>query len=393
MMDTESWLARARARESVWRSWRHELHAHPELAYEEQRTAAFVADRLRSFGLEPIEGLAGTGVVAVLQGRGGDGPMIALRADMDALPIPEANTFAYASREPGKMHACGHDGHTAMLLAAAELLAADPAFAGTVVFIFQPAEEGGGGAKRMVEEGFFERFPVRELYGMHNWPGLPVGQFAVHSGPVMAGTERFRIALRGRGTHAAMPHLGDDVVAAGAALVQALQTVVSRRVDPLQAAVVSVTQFHAGHAFNVIPAEAELAGTVRAFSPELFSRIREALERIGQGVASAYGLSLDVEWDEGYPPTINTASAAARCAEAAVALVGAQNVCREALPSMGAEDFAFFLQHRPGAYVWIGNGPGEGGCLLHSPHYDFNDELLSLGAAYWATLVTHVLSA
>lgn len=392
-MEARRWLVRAQSRERVWREWRHELHAHPELAYEERRTAAFVAERLRSFGLDPVEGLAETGVVAVLEGRRGEGPMIALRADMDALPIPEANTFAHASREPGKMHACGHDGHTAMLLAAAELLAADPAFAGTVVFVFQPAEEGGGGAKRMVEEGFFERYPVREIYGMHNWPGLPVGQFAVHSGPVMAGTERFRIVLRGRGTHAAMPHLGDDVIAAGAALVQSLQTVVSRRVDPLQAAVLSVTQFHAGHAFNVIPAEAELAGTVRAFSPELFSRIGEAIERIGQGVASAYGLSLDVEWDEGYPPTINTASAAARCAEAAVALVGAQNVCREALPSMGAEDFAFFLQHRPGAYVWIGNGPGEGGCLLHSPHYDFNDELLSLGAAYWATLVTHVLSA
>lgn len=392
-MDTESWLAWARARESVWRSWRHELHAHPELAYEERRTAAFVADRLRSFGLEPIEGLAGTSVVAVLRGRGGDGPMIALRADMDALPIPEANTFAYASREPGKMHACGHDGHTAMLLAAAELLAADPAFAGTVVFVFQPAEEGGGGARRMVEEGFFERFPVRELYGMHNWPGLPVGQFAVHSGPVMAGTERFRIALRGRGTHAAMPHLGDDVVAAGAALVQALQTVVSRRVDPLQAAVVSVTQFHAGHAFNVIPEEAELAGTVRAFAPELFSRIREELERIGRGVAAAFGLSFRIEWDEGYPPTINTAAEAARCAEAAAALVGAPNVRRNEPPSMGAEDFAFFLQHRPGAYVWIGNGPGEGGCLLHSPHYDFNDEILPLGAAYWATLATRVLAA
>lgn len=392
-MEARRWLVRAQSRERVWREWRHELHAHPELAYEERRTAAFVAERLRSFGLDPVEGLAETGVVAVLEGRRGEGPMIALRADMDALPIPEANTFAHASREPGKMHACGHDGHTAMLLAAAELLASEPAFAGTVVFVFQPAEEGGGGAKRMVEEGFFERYPVREVYGMHNWPGLPVGQFAVHSGPVMAGTERFRIVLRGRGTHAAMPHLGDDVIAAGAALVQSLQTVVSRRVDPLQAAVLSVTRFHAGHAFNVIPAEAELAGTVRAFSPELFSRIREALERIGQGVASAYGLSLDVEWDEGYPPTINTASAAARCAEAAVALVGAQNVCREALPSMGAEDFAFFLQHRPGAYVWIGNGPGEGGCLLHSPHYDFNDELLSLGAAYWATLVTHVLSA
>jgi hippurate hydrolase len=392
-MEARRWLVRAQSRERVWREWRHELHAHPELAYEERRTAAFVAERLRSFGLDPVEGLAETGVVAVLEGRRGEGPMIALRADMDALPIPEANTFAHASREPGKMHACGHDGHTAMLLAAAELLAADPAFAGTVVFVFQPAEEGGGGAKRMVEEGFFERYPVREIYGMHNWPGLPVGQFAVHSGPVMAGTERFRIVLRGRGTHAAMPHLGDDVIAAGAALVQSLQTVVSRRVDPLQAAVLSVTQFHAGHAFNVIPAEAEFAGTVRAFSPELFSRIREAIERIGQGVASAYGLSLDVEWDEGYPPTINTASAAARCAEAAVALVGAQNVCREAPPSMGAEDFAFFLQHRPGAYVWIGNGPGEGGCLLHSPHYDFNDELLSLGAAYWATLVTQVLSA
>lgn len=392
-MEARRWLVRAQSRERVWREWRHELHAHPELAYEERRTAAFVAERLRAFGLDPVEGLAETGVVAVLEGRRGEGPMIALRADMDALPIPEANTFAHASREPGKMHACGHDGHTAMLLAAAELLAGDPAFAGTVVFVFQPAEEGGGGAKRMVEEGFFERYPVREIYGMHNWPGLPVGQFAVHSGPVMAGTERFRIVLRGRGTHAAMPHLGDDVIAAGAALVQSLQTVVSRRVDPLQAAVLSVTQFHAGHAFNVIPAEAELAGTVRAFSPELFSRIREAIERIGQGVASAYDLSLDVEWDEGYPPTINTASAAARCAEAAVALVGAQNVCREAPPSMGAEDFAFFLQHRPGAYIWIGNGPGEGGCLLHSPHYDFNDELLSLGAAYWATLVTHVLSA
>lgn len=392
-MEARRWLVRARSRERVWREWRHELHAHPELAYEERRTAAFVAERLRSFGLDPVEGLAETGVVAVLEGRRGEGPMIALRADMDALPIPEANTFAHASREPGKMHACGHDGHTAMLLAAAELLAGDPAFAGTVVFVFQPAEEGGGGAKRMVEEGFFERYPVREIYGMHNWPGLPVGQFAVHSGPVMAGTERFRIVLRGRGTHAAMPHLGDDVIAAGAALVQSLQTVVSRRVDPLQAAVLSVTQFHAGHAFNVIPAEAELAGTVRAFSPELFSRIRDALERIGQGVASAYGLSLDVEWDEGYPPTINTASAAARCAEAAVALVGEQNVCRDALPSMGAEDFAFFLQHRPGAYVWIGNGPGEGGCLLHSPHYDFNDELLPLGAAYWSALVTHVLAA
>ena len=387
-MDTESWLARARARESVWRSWRHELHAHPELAYEERRTAAFVADRLRSFGLEPIEGLAGTSVVAVLRGRGGDGPMIALRADMDALPIPEANTFAYASREPGKMHACGHDGHTAMLLAAAELLAADPAFAGTVVFVFQPAEEGGGGARRMVEEGFFERFPVRELYGMHNWPGLPVGQFAVHSGPVMAGTERFRIALRGRGTHAAMPHLGDDVVAAGAALVQALQTVVSRRVDPLQAAVVSVTQFHAGHAFNVIPEEAELAGTVRAFAPELFSRIREELERIGRGVAAAFGLSFRIEWDEGYPPTINTAAEAARCAEAAAALVGAPNVRRNEPPSMGAEDFAYMLAARPGAYLFLGTGPGAG---LHHPAYDFNDAAAPIGASFFARLVERAL--
>ena len=392
-MEAGHWLARARARESIWREWRHELHAHPELAYEERRTAAFVARQLRSFGLEPIEGLAGTGVVAVLEGRGGDGPMIALRADMDALPVAEANTFAHASREPGKMHACGHDGHTTMLLAAAELLAAEPAFSGSVVFVFQPAEEGGGGARRMVEEGFFERFPVRELYGMHNWPGLPAGQFAVHSGPVMAGTERFRIALRGRGTHAAMPHLGKDVVVAGAALVQALQTVVSRQVDPLQPAVLSVTQFHAGHAFNVIPEEAELAGTVRAFAPELFVRIREALERIGQGVAATYGISCAVEWDEGYPPTISTAAEAARCAEVAAALVGAQNVRREEPPSMGAEDFAFFLQHRPGAYVWIGNGASEGGCLLHSPHYDFNDEILPLGAAYWAALATHVLAA
>lgn len=390
-MEAGHWLARARARESIWREWRHELHAHPELAYEERRTAAFVARQLRSFGLEPIEGLAGTGVVAVLEGRGGDGPMIALRADMDALPVAEANTFAHASREPGKMHACGHDGHTTMLLAAAELLAAEPAFSGSVVFVFQPAEEGGGGARRMVEEGFFERFPVRELYGMHNWPGLPAGQFAVHSGPVMAGTERFRISLRGRGTHAAMPHLGDDVVVAGAALVQALQTVVSRQVDPLQPAVLSVTQFHAGHAFNVIPEEAELAGTVRAFAPELFVRIREALDRIGQGVAATYGISCAVEWDEGYPPTINTAEAA-RCAEVAAALVGAQNVRREEPPSMGAEDFAFFLQHRPGAYVWIGNGASEGGCLLHSPHYDFNDEILPLGAAYWATLAIRVLA-
>ncbi|MBI5781187.1 MAG: amidohydrolase [Rhodocyclales bacterium] len=391
-MQARRWLERAQNRAQAWREWRRALHAHPELAYEEQRTAAFVAERLRAFGLEPLEGLAGTGVVAALRGRGGEGPMIALRADMDALPIPEANTFAHASREPGKMHACGHDGHTVMLLAAAELLAADPLFAGTVVFVFQPAEEGGGGARRMVEEGFFERFPVREVYGMHNWPGLPAGQFAVHSGPVMAGTERFRITLRGRGTHAAMPHLGEDVVAAGAALVQALQTVVSRRLDPLQPAVVSVTQFHAGHAFNVIPEEAELAGTVRAFAPTLFARVREELERIGRGVAAAFGLSFRIEWDEGYPPTINTVEEAARCAEAAAALVGEQSVRREEPPSMGAEDFAFFLQHRPGAYVWIGNGEGEGGCLLHSPHYDFNDEILPLGAAYWAMLATRVLA-
>lgn len=365
---------------------RRDFHAHPELAFEEHRTAEKVAAHLESLGIEVHTGIGGTGVVGVIRAGEGGGAM-GLRADMDALSITERNDFPHRSRHPGRMHACGHDGHTTMLLAAAEALVATRNFRGTVYLIFQPAEEGEGGARAMIEEGLLDRFPMAAVFGMHNWPGLEAGHFAVHSGPVMACADRFDIEVGGHGAHGAMPHLGVDPVLAGAALVQALQSVASRTIDPLDSIVVSITQFHSGEAYNVIPDRARLSGTVRAFRPEIQERVEATMQRICAGVAAAFGASVHFEYRRGYPPTINDSRAAELCASVAESLVGVQGVRRQARPSMGAEDFAYFLMERPGAYVWLGNGPGEGGCTLHNPHYDFNDEILLTGARYWVRLV------
>ncbi|MDD2873455.1 MAG: M20 family metallopeptidase [Azoarcus sp.] len=371
---------------------RRDIHAHPELAFMEHRTASVVVETLKAAGIEVHQGIGGTGVVGVI--RAGRGlRAIGLRADMDALSITERNTFEHRSTHAGCMHACGHDGHTTMLLGAALALAEHRGFDGIVYLIFQPAEEGEGGGRVMIEDGLFERFPMESVFGMHNWPGIPAGQFAVHAGPVMASADRFDIRILGTGAHAAMPHLGADPVAAGAALVQAIQTIVSRTLDPADAAVVSVTQFHAGEAYNVIPDRAELSGTVRAFSEPVQQRIEQRLGELCAGIGAAFGVRVDFEYRRGYPPTINTPSEAALCVDTAASLVGADKVDTTARPSMGAEDFSYFLQRKPGAYVWIGNGPGEGGCMLHNPNYDFNDEILPVGVAYWVQLVKRLLPA
>jgi amidohydrolase len=371
---------------------RHDLHAHPELAFQEQRTSDRVAEFLAAQGIAVHRGLAGTGVVGILK-RGDSPRAIGLRADMDALPVREQNLFPHRSRHDGRMHACGHDGHTAMLLGAAQHLAAHPDFDGTVVFIFQPAEESDGGARVMIEQGLFQQFPVSAVFGMHNWPGLPAGQFAVHNGPVMACADQFDILLRGHGAHAAMPHQGRDPLLAGAALVQALQSVVSRRLDPLESAVVSITQFFAGgEAYNVIPAEARIGGTVRAFKPEIEDAIEAAMEDLCAGIAAAHGVQATLDYRRGYPPTLNTQAEAALCRDVLIDMVGAANVRTDAAPSMGAEDFSYMLREKPGCYVWIGNGLAEGGCMLHNPLYDFNDAILPLGSSYWVRLVQKLLS-
>jgi len=372
---------------------RHDLHAHPELAYDEHRTSQVVADFLTARGIAVHRGLAGTGVVGLLK-QGTSPRMIGLRADMDALPVLEQNNFPHRSRHDGRMHACGHDGHTAMLLAAAEHLAAHPNFDGTVVFIFQPAEETDGGARVMIEQGLFQQFPVQSVYGMHNWPGLPAGQFAVHRGPVMACADQFDILIQGHGAHAAMPHQGKDALLAGAALVQGLQGIVSRTLDPLDAAVLSVTQFFAGgEAYNVIPAQVKIGGTVRAFKPEVQDHMEATMERQCAGVGAAHGVQISLNYRRGYPPTVNTVAEADTCATVLAGLVGQDQVRTDLNPSMGAEDFAFMLKEKPGCYVWIGNGLAEGGCMLHNPRYDFNVELLTLGASYWVRLVESLLSA
>jgi len=369
---------------------RRDLHAHPELAFAEHRTADLIARHLEALGIEVHRGLGTTGVVGVVRG-GRSLRAIGLRADIDALAIQERNEFAHRSVHAGCMHACGHDGHTTMLLGAAETLVSRRDFDGTVYLIFQPAEEGEGGGLAMIEDGLFERFPMESVFGMHNWPGMPSGHFAVHPGPVMASADRFDITVTGRGAHAAMPHLGADPVTAGAAFVQAIQTIVSRSVDPTDAAVISVTQFHAGEAYNAIPDRAQLCGTVRAFSEAVQDQIEAALGRVGDGIAAAFGVEVAVEYRRGYPPTVNAAAEAALCAEVAATLVGPDRVTTMARPSMGAEDFAYFLQRKPGCYVWIGNGAGEGGCTLHNPTYDFNDEIIPTGVAYWVELVRRIL--
>ncbi len=373
---------------------RRDLHAHPELAFEERRTAGIVAARLRELGIEVHEGIAKTGVVGVLKAGGSD-RAIGLRADMDALPLPEMNVFPHRSRHEGRMHACGHDGHTAMLLGAAEALARlrdTGAFDGAVVFIFQPAEEHEGGGRVMVEEGLFERFPVQMVFGLHNWPGLPAGSLAVTEGPVMAGADRFEIVIGGRGAHAAMPHQGTDTILAGAALVQALQGLVSRQTDPLDSAVVSVTRFQAGFADNILPEQAVLGGTVRSFRPELQDALEEGMRRVCNGIETTHRVRVELHYARGYPPTINAAEPSFICREVARQVVSGEQVFTHLKPSMGAEDFAYLSRVVPGCYVWLGNGPGEGGCMLHSPHYDFNDEIIATGIRYWVRLVEKALA-
>jgi hippurate hydrolase len=370
---------------------RRDIHAHPELAFGEKRTSAKVAGYLDGLGLEVHRGIARTGVVAKLS-LGSSRRAIGLRADMDALPLAEMNTFPHHSTHEGKMHACGHDGHTAMLLGAAEALCKLRSFDGTVYFIFQPAEEHEGGGRVMVEEGLFERFPMDMVFGLHNWPGMAAGSFGVTEGPVMAGTDSFELAITGRGGHAAMPHQAVDVVLAGSALVQAAQSLVSRNTDPLAAAVVSVTRFHAGQVDNVLPETALLGGTVRTLNAELQDALEAGLRRICAGIEATYRVHIDLRYQRGYPPTVNASGPSLIARETAREVAGEGQVLTHLPPSMGAEDFAYLARVVPACYVWLGNGPGEGGCMLHSPHYDFNDEIIATGIRYWVRLAERALA-
>jgi len=370
-------------------AWRRDIHAHPETAFEEHRTSDFVAARLAEFGIEVHRGLAGTGVVGTLRGARPGRRAIAIRADMDALDVPERNHFEHRSTHHGKMHACGHDGHTTMLLGAARYLAETRNFAGTVHFVFQPAEENEAGGRVMVEQGLFQQFPVEAVYGMHNWPGLAAGKFAVRPGPLLAAADIFEITVRGKGAHGAMPHTGVDPVVVAAQITLAFQTIVSRNTHPLDGAVVSVTQVHGGDAFNVIPEEVVLRGTSRSFKPEVQDMIETNMRRIAEGIAGSMGASLSWRYERRYPPTVNSPTETEIAAAAAAEIVGGQNLVCDFTPSMGSEDFAFMLQAKPGCYILIGNG--DTSSSLHNPHYDFNDEILPLGASYWSRLVERVL--
>jgi len=379
---------------------RRDIHAHPELCFQEVRTADLVAQRLTEWGIEVHRGMGTTGVVGIVHGRDGGacGRAIGLRADMDALPMTELNTFAHASRHAGKMHACGHDGHTAMLLAAAQHLAQTRDFDGTACLIFQPAEEGGGGAREMIKDGLFERFPMEAVFGMHNWPGLPVGSFALSVGPVMASSNEFHITIRGKGAHAALPHNGIDPVPVACQMVQAFQTIITRNKKPVDAGVISVTMIHTGEATNVVPDSCEIQGTVRTFTFEVLDLIEQRMQAIAEHTAAAFGATVEFRFRRNYPPTVNHPAETAFAREVLAEVVGPAQVLAQE-PTMGAEDFAYMLQARPGCYLFIGNGDGahrggyEGGghdvgpCMLHNPHYDFNDELIPLGATAWVRLV------
>ena len=365
---------------------RRDIHAHPELGFEETRTADIVAKKLEAFGLEVHRGIGKTGVVGVLR-AGSSKRSVGLRADMDALPIVEANTFAHRSTQPGRMHACGHDGHTTMLLGAAQYLAETRAFEGVVNFIFQPAEEGIGGARAMIADGLFERFPCDNVFGMHNRPGLPLGKFAVRAGPMMAGGAYFDIHVTGRGAHGARPETGVDSVLVASHISIALQSIVSRNVRPLDAAVVSVTKIHSGDAYNVIPQTAQLSGTVRAFTPEVMKLLEERMQRIVKGTAEAFGATAEVDFRVIFAPTINDATQAEFVASVCAALVGEENVNRNPNLIVASEDFSFMLEKVPGCYFNIGNGAGEGACEVHNPSYDFNDGALALGASVFARIV------
>jgi len=376
-------------------TWRHWLHQHPELSFKEELTSDYIAAVLEENDIEMHRGLAITGIVATIHGKR-KGGCIGLRADMDALPILERNEFAHKSLHEGKMHACGHDGHSTMLLGAAVHLKQHNDFAGTVHFIFQPAEEGGHGGAKMVEEGLFDKFPCDSVYGMHNWPGLAVGKFAVHDRAVMAAEETINIEVTGKGGHAAMPDQVKDPILAGAHVITALQSIVSRNVAPTQAAVISISMAQAGSIANVIPNNIKLTGTLRYFEPEVGKKVKERMHRVVKSVCEAMDTKGSLSFSEGYPATINTPKYAQQCAESAAKIVGPENVLRDMPPSMGAEDFSFILNANRGAYIWIGNGEvpegqPEGGCMLHNTQYDFNDEISASGASYWVQLVKDIL--
>ncbi len=378
---------------------RKQIHANPELCFAEVQTADLVAAKLTEWGIPMHRGMGTTGVVGIIK-NGTSDRAIGLRADMDALPMQEYNTFAHASKNAGKMHACGHDGHTAMLLAAAQHLAKNRNFDGTVYLIFQPAEEGGGGAREMIKDGLFEKFPMEAVYGMHNWPGMQVGKFAVSAGPVMASSNEFKIVIHGKGGHAALPHDGIDPVLAACQMVQAFQTIISRNKKPIEAGVISVTMIHAGEATNVIPDSVEIQGTVRTFTLELLDLIETRMREIAEHTSAAFGATCDFEFDRNYPPTINSEAEANFAAQVMGDIVGAANVLKQE-PTMGAEDFSYMLLAKPGAYCFIANGEGDhrvighggGPCMLHNPSYDFNDDLIPLGATFWVRLVEESLKA
>ena len=375
---------------------RRDIHAHPELCFQERRTADVIAQALTDWGIPVHRGLGTTGVVGIVKGTRGDGSSpraVGLRADIDALPIQEGNTFAHASQHPGKMHACGHDGHTAMLLAAAKYLARHRDFEGTVYLIFQPAEEGGGGAREMIKDGLFTLFPMEAVFGAHNWPGMAVGQFALKSGPIYASSNEFVIRVRGKGAHGAMPHLGIDPVPAACAMVQGFQTIISRNKRPIDTGVVSDTMIHTGEATHVIPEVCEIQGTVRTFTTEVLDLIESRMQAMAQATAAAYDCGCEFEFHRNYPPTINHEAETAFAQRVLAEVVVADNVLPFE-PTMGAEDFSYYLLEKPGCYFMIGNGDGahrEGGhglgpCMLHNPSYDFNDDLIPLGATAWVRI-------
>ncbi len=377
---------------------RRDIHAHPELCFQEVRTADVVAAKLTEWGIPIHRGMGTTGVVGIVK-AGTSSRAIGLRADMDALPMQEFNTFAHTSKNAGKMHACGHDGHTAMLLAAAQHFAKHRNFDGTVYLIFQPAEEGGGGAREMIKDGLFTQFPMEAVFGMHNWPGTQIGKFAVSPGPVMASSNEFKITIHGKGGHAALPHDSIDPIPVAAAMVQAFQTIISRNKKPIDAGVISVTMIHAGQATNVIPDSCELQGTVRTFTLEVLDLIEQRMKEIAEGICASYGTTCDFEFVRNYPPTINHPKEADFARSVMTKIVGADNVLAQE-QVMGSEDFAYMLQAKPGCYVFIANGDGShremghgaGPCMLHNPSYDFNDDLIPLGATYWVRLTEEWLA-
>ncbi|WP_108659793.1 M20 aminoacylase family protein [Acuticoccus kandeliae] len=366
------------------KAWRRHLHAHPELGYEEKATSDFVAQKLASFGLSVHRGLGGTGVVGTLSR--GEGRAIALRADMDALPIEEMTNLEYRSKTSGVMHACGHDGHMTMLLGAAQALAASDKVTGTVHFVFQPAEETGGGGRKMVEDGLFKEFPVDAVYGAHNWPGLPFGAVAVRPGPVMAASDMFEITIEGKGMHAGMPNLGVDAIVIAGEILGALQLIASRNTHPADASTVSVTQIHAGDSWNAVPQTVVLRGTARSFRAETRKMIEARMKQIANGIAAAHGARAEVDFRRGYPATVNDAEAAAFVTGVAMEEVGADKVLTGELPSMGTEDFAYMLEAEKGCYFWLGAGPAEHGHILHNAGYDFNDDLIPVGVDFWVKL-------